>query len=569
MSETRRDQQLTLLALALAVLINLVAIDQPLMGDDDATLYASIAAAMVRTGDYFGLYAWGQDWLDKPHLPFWFAAASFRLFGISVWAYRLPAVLCLFGAAYYTFRLGTRLYGGPVGLWAAIILLTAEHTILSSADVRAEPYVTFFVIACTWYLVRVAEDDRWLTAAIVGGVFAAAALISKGPFTIIPVVGAIGGNWLLRGGPKIHWRRWVLVGIVAIIGITPELWALHVQFDTHPEKVVFDRSGVSGTRFFLWDSQFGRFFGTGPIHQTKGRGSRIFFVHTFFWVFLPWCFVMVLAAVRRARALWARQAALVEWYTVFGAALMFVVFSASRFQLPHYLNIIFPFMAILTASELYARTSPGEVRLLHGLQIGLLVVMVSIGAALGWLARPDHATSVTIASLLLVVAMLVAWRASGGPGVKVLVTSVLAAVAVNLYLERGIYPTMLEYDAGPIAARFVNERYPDVAVIVPRDHHYTGFDFGLARKPAYIEHLADTGSVTARPYLLLVPNRDAPDPRTVQSFDHFLVTRPTLRFLNRRTRPQAVDRVDLVLVAGPAPGAARPQSGPPASPSRH
>src|SRR5690349_65345 len=84
------DRRFTVLALALAVLVNLVAIDLPIMGSDDATLYASIAAAMVRTGDYVGLYAWGQDWLDKPHLPFWLTAISFRLFGITPWAYRLP-----------------------------------------------------------------------------------------------------------------------------------------------------------------------------------------------------------------------------------------------------------------------------------------------------------------------------------------------------------------------------------------------------------------------------------------------------------------------------------------------
>src|SRR4051794_36526216 len=34
---------------------------------------------------------WNQEvWLHKPILPFWVSAASMKLFGLSVWAFRLP-----------------------------------------------------------------------------------------------------------------------------------------------------------------------------------------------------------------------------------------------------------------------------------------------------------------------------------------------------------------------------------------------------------------------------------------------------------------------------------------------
>ena len=36
-------------------------------------------------------------------------------------------------------------------------------------------------------------------------------------------------------------------------------------------------TSVSGIRFFFWDSQFGRFFNTGPI---KGSGDPFFYFHT-------------------------------------------------------------------------------------------------------------------------------------------------------------------------------------------------------------------------------------------------------------------------------------------------
>jgi hypothetical protein len=72
--------------------------------------------------------------------------------------------------------------------------------------------------------------------------------------------------------------------VLILLFITPELYSLYTQFDIHPEKVVFGRTNVSGLKFFFWDSQFGRFFNTGPI---KGNGEPTFFLHTTLWPFYP------------------------------------------------------------------------------------------------------------------------------------------------------------------------------------------------------------------------------------------------------------------------------------------
>lgn len=72
-------------------------------------------------------------------------------------------------------------------------------------------------------------------------------------------------------------------GIILLIFISPELICLYIQFDSHPEKIVFGNTHVSGIRFFFWDSQFGRFFNTGPI---KGKGDP-FFLYAHVIVGLP------------------------------------------------------------------------------------------------------------------------------------------------------------------------------------------------------------------------------------------------------------------------------------------
>lgn len=549
MTQSPRDRAWAMVALSLAVLINLVAIDQPLMGDD-ATLYAAIAAGMVRRGDYLGLYAWGQDWLDKPHLPFWLTAAAFRAFGITPWAYRLPGFLAIVAAAWYTFGLAARFHGRSVGVWAAAILLTAQHTILSSADVRAEPYVALFVTASIWYLVRVAEDDQWIGAAVGCGLATAAALMSKGPFTIIPMAGALGGHWFLHGRPPIRWRRWLTVALVAAVGITPELWALYAQFDSHPEKLVLGRTGVSGIRFFFWDSQFGRFLGTGPIRRQNG--SPIYFVHTLLWAFLPWSCALILALVRRVRVLRAGEGRSVEWYCAAGAVAMFLVFSLSKFQLPYYLNIIFPLLAVLTAAEFADRTSPTQIRTVSRAQIAVVVTMVIFAGVLGILVRPAGASDVTGVAILLLFIMPVVRYAVDDLRTWILTVSILGATSVNLYLERALFPTLNTYDGGLAAAAWVNQHRPQATVVVPRDGQVTSFAFGLVREPVYVQQPADTSVVAVRPYLMLVKSdrQQAPDPRTIQSFDHFQVSAPTLRFINHQTRPAAMRRVDLLLIGG-------------------
>jgi hypothetical protein len=65
----------------------------------------------------------GTDWLDKPHFPFWITAFSFKLFGFTTWAYKLPGILFMLMGAGYTYLFARKLYNKEVALWAVLILL--------------------------------------------------------------------------------------------------------------------------------------------------------------------------------------------------------------------------------------------------------------------------------------------------------------------------------------------------------------------------------------------------------------------------------------------------------------
>src|SRR5262249_42959987 len=108
------------LGIVLAVAVHGSGMGVPILGPGGA-VYASIAKTMVQRHNYLELMVQGQDWLDKPHVPFWLTALSFRLFGVQTWAYKLPALLCLLLGAWSTYWFATQFYTRQVAQWSVLI----------------------------------------------------------------------------------------------------------------------------------------------------------------------------------------------------------------------------------------------------------------------------------------------------------------------------------------------------------------------------------------------------------------------------------------------------------------
>src|ERR1700761_8840234 len=135
-----KNKALYLILFVFALVVNLSGINVKLFTDDQG-LYASIAKNLIYKKDFFQLFTYNLDWLDKPHFPFWATMFSFKLFGISAWAYRLPALICFLLSLLYTWLLARKYYNWETAFTAVLILMTAQHVLLSNTDVRAEPYL--------------------------------------------------------------------------------------------------------------------------------------------------------------------------------------------------------------------------------------------------------------------------------------------------------------------------------------------------------------------------------------------------------------------------------------------
>ena len=347
--------------IALALLVNAMSMLNPMIIEGDSVVYAALSQHMVQTQNWTHLVLSGVEWLDKPHFPFWITALFFKLGGISAFTYILPGFLFHLAGAYYTYRLARLLYDKRVALIALLVYVSVFHLMYTSNAVKAEAFLVTSIVGACYYWLRwdgwadpnraVENGQGRLKHMVLGALFAASAVMTKGVFTLITIGSGFVVLWLVQG----HWQKlvsmkwWCALALTCVF-LTPELWSLYLQFDSQPDKLVFGRTQVSGIRFFLWDSQFGRFFNTGPIKNEEG--NPWYFTHVFIWAFLPWTAVYVIGLVQGLRRL---VGAKLDHPFVFLNAtffVTFVLFSATKFQLDYYTVILYPFAAIVCANTI-------------------------------------------------------------------------------------------------------------------------------------------------------------------------------------------------------------------------
>lgn len=576
------------------ILINAGGLLIPIL-EPDGALYATIAKTIAQTGDFIHLRVEGKDWLDKPHFPFWIAALSYRLFGITGFAYKFPALLFWAMGGWYTYRLALSLYGKPVAQLATLVYVSAAHLVISNNDVRAEPYLTGLVIGSVYHFFRASRGSAggkapgssygWYGHLVAGSLFAACAVMTKGPFVLITISAGLVADWIRTKDwdqfRRIRW--WVALALIALF-ILPELYCLYVQFDLHPEKTVFGRTGVSGIRFFFWDSQFGRFFNTGPI---RGSGDPLFYFHTLLWAFLPWSLLLYAAVVQKCRRIGrggrgnsdgqpetagrssgtgiGRSGELI----CAGAAVVsFLVFSLSRFQLPHYLNLLFPFFSILTADYLYRIQRKSTQRIIGIMQGVITVILAVLPAVLCWLF---HFPGWLFLLLLLLALSVLAFRFFRGMEVTASAgRSYWMALLAYAFINFSLYPVLLHYQAGEAAGDYVRISSAESATRLPipadafRHPIYTlqeapanySFEFYC---PWPVQRLPVDSLLPAivrqGPALVFLPSPFADSLKvrgyrveTLQQFPNFHVSQLTGEFVYYRTRPSVLDTWQVAIV---------------------
>lgn len=450
-----------LLVLILALAIQFSGINVAFFTDDPG-LYGAISKNMLSKGSYWELYSYGKDWLDKPHFPFWTAALSFKLFGVSTWSYKLPALLFFLLSAIYTYLFAKKNYGRQTALMAVLILVSAQHIFMSNTDVRAEPYLMALIIGSVYHFYLLEKRFSW-TDLIMGSLFAACAVMTKGIFVLIPIGAGVFGELLFKKRyQEILKIKWLLAILLTAVFILPEIYSLYVQFDSQPQKTTFQGKHISGIKWFLWDSQFGRFINSGPI--TRKSGSVFFYVHTLIWAFAPWFFMLIYAVFINIKKVWQKQQ-LTEYFSLCAAISMWLVFSLSGFQLPFYTNIIFPFFAIITAvvwNEMRSKSALTFFKVAQSAQVFILFLAVLV---FNYFLHPGKTLLFSAEVLVFVMLAFYLYKKTSKTQFLFLL-SCCVMLFVNFYLNSIFYPLLTSYKADVQAPVFINQNFPKSQVFV-------------------------------------------------------------------------------------------------------
>jgi len=541
------------LLLTLSVLVYFAGLFVKLFENDSAQ-FAVMAMRMAQENDFINLIKDNQDYLDKPHLHFWFAALSFKIFGIHDWAYRIPGLIFTLIAAYSTYGLGRLLYNKEVGKLAALIFMSCQTIILSAIDVRTDAVLTGSVILAIWQLAVYLQNGH-LRALLLGAFATGLAFSTKGQIGLL----VIGIPLLCHVIYQNYWKRVfdpkVLLAVLVFgLTISPMLYAYYQQFDMHPEKVIRGLSDRSGIRFIFWEQSFERLSGEGV---GKNSSDYFFFFHTLLWVLLPWTLLSLLALFARIKSAWKtrlQKTNFLEILTLGGILIVFLIISFAQFKLPHYLNVLIPLFAVITSSyiaQMYQDKKRKQIRINLGLQFFILGLLFLTALLICFIVfRFEHWYWYVILFVLLL-PMAYSCIERNDYTLRLITISIVGSVMFNLVMNIHFYPRLLNFQGGSTMASWVSENGLDTSRIFKASPRHTwAMDFYLQdpllrlnveqmKTESDIWVYADDRELSAMREAGIRWDRQ-------KSVDQFRITRLQAKFLKPATRMQVVRNMYLV-----------------------
>jgi 4-amino-4-deoxy-L-arabinose transferase-like glycosyltransferase len=397
--------------------------------DPDEGRNAEVAREMLAIGDWVVPHLAGMPYLDKPPALFWAETLSFRLFGVTPLAARLPAAAAAAAILWMLGGFALASLGRRHAFTLVALLATAPLFAVLSAYVIFDMLLATCVTALWIGVARETRDDAAPgIARALGriGMFIALALgvLVKGPVMLAwGVGGSLGAALLARSRAPLRWLAWG-PGWIVFLAIAGGWFALALA--RHPEYA----------HYAFIDETFRRMT-TGAFEREQ-----------------PWWFV---AAVLAGGALpwslttpWTRRIG-IESRVALGFVLFAAVFfTLSRSKLVTYLLPALPALAWV-AAEAWSETR----RAARG-SVALAVLLAALAGA-GWLFGTQaalwgsrieadlvadgmvRARGLGIAFAALAALSLVAWRAR---------RPALALVAAAL-----LTPSILVI-GGPVGTRF-------------------------------------------------------------------------------------------------------------------
>jgi 4-amino-4-deoxy-L-arabinose transferase-like glycosyltransferase len=364
------------LLLLLTALIYVGSAWNPALQDDADAAHAVAAREIVERGDWVTLHINGVRYLEKAPLMYWAVATTYKIFGFTEFATRLPlaiGAMLLVAAVYY---FGRWMGGARAGLYSGLAMCAALGAYLFTRIMIPEVLIAFFMTVAFYFFLKVyfgELDTRWI---YVFYACMAAAVLTKGLIGVVFPCGALFVFVFMTKG----WRQLLKMrpvgGSLLFLAIAVPWHALAIWRN---EKFFW---------FYFINEHVLRYVGKRyPVDYDTVPLASFWLLHVV-WLF-PFSVFLPLALVRPTR-LWRPteredQMRLFAWVW----ALVVVCFFSFSTRQEYYTFPAFPALALLAGVGL-ARGEKEKSRWAPLGQGLLAFVGVLVGAALGfllWLSR--------------------------------------------------------------------------------------------------------------------------------------------------------------------------------------
>jgi 4-amino-4-deoxy-L-arabinose transferase-like glycosyltransferase len=261
----------------------------PLLDDVDAA-HAEAAQHMAETGDLITSKINGIRYIEKPPLPYWIVAGSYKIFGQNTFATHLPNALAMLGLAWLAWLWARRAWGSRAGLYAGLAVLTSMGPFLFTRFIIPEAELSLFLLIALYALITGLEDDRpnrfyWMYAGV------ALATLTKGLIAPVFFIGAAVPYLLLTG----QWRRWRVLrpftGTLLFLLIAAPwhiLCGIYNPDQGHPFGNHPTFGNVHGFFYFYFiNEHFLRVFGQRYPHDYNKMPGIFYWLGHLAWLF-PW-----------------------------------------------------------------------------------------------------------------------------------------------------------------------------------------------------------------------------------------------------------------------------------------
>lgn len=501
----------------------------------DAAQYASISLELTMSDNWLQILDRQEDYLDKPPLLFWLSAISFNLFGVGNWQYKLPSILISLIGIFSTYKLGERLYNKKIGHLAAIIFGSCLATIMTNNDVKTDTILVASIVFSIWMLVSAIQTNK-LKFFFGAGIGIAAATLTKGPIGLMMPLLAVGGHITLKNkwSSILNWK-WLISILIVAISLIPMCIGLYNQH------------GTDGLKFYFWTQSFGRITGES---EWNNNTTPLYFIPVFLWAFIPWTLLGLSGIISQLKAVFSNKKAVTEFYTISGIVLVWLALSLSRFKLPHYIFVVFPLIAILTAKYIVEIK-----RFIYWSRIQLIIsaLLILLITILLPIIFPDGGKWVS--ALLVLLLPISIWIYTNELRVNQLILpSCIAAIALGLGLNLHFYPSLLKYQANAQAGKWIVENNIDPKDFYVLNVGVRGLDFYARHTTHWTANIDEIQTSIEPGKVIYVDENDRNQliesgftPKQEIAFENFRVQRLTLEFLNPTTRAEVLSKRYLMI----------------------